>query len=64
MVVQDASHVAQIQGVVKSDKYPIAKKYHTVEHLRTYAHLRPRTNFIGCIARIRSALSFATHLFF
>lgn len=65
MEVNDpAVHSAQVLGYVKDMQYPMAKKYHTVEHLRSHAHLRPRTNFIGCVARIRSALSFATHLFF
>lgn len=44
--------------------YPLQKKRHSFEFLRTIAHLRPRTNTQGSIARLRSRLSFATHKFF
>jgi asparaginyl-tRNA synthetase len=44
--------------------YPLQKKRHSFEFLRTIAHLRPRTNTFGAVARIRSALSFAIHRFF
>ncbi len=44
--------------------YPIAKKRHTFEYLRTVAHLRPRTNTIGAVARVRHALSQAVHRYF
>ena len=44
--------------------YPIAKKKQSLENLREKAHLRPRTNTIGAVARIRNALAFATHEFF
>lgn len=44
--------------------YPLQKKRHTLEFLRGIAHLRPRTNSIGAMARVRSALAFATHQFF
>jgi asparaginyl-tRNA synthetase len=46
------------------EEYPLQKKRHSFEFLRTIAHLRPRTNTQGAIARIRNALSLATHLFF
>jgi asparaginyl-tRNA synthetase len=42
----------------------LAKKKHTNEYLREIAHLRPRTNTIGAVSRIRNNLAFATHLFF
>lgn len=42
----------------------MAKKGHTYETLRELAHLRPRSKFIGAIARIRNSLAFATHLYF
>lgn len=41
-----------------------AQKRHTLEFLRGIAHLRPRTNTIGAVARVRSALAHATHTFF
>eukprot|EP00331_Platyophrya_macrostoma_P027055 CAMPEP_0176456582 /NCGR_PEP_ID=MMETSP0127-20121128/31377_1 /TAXON_ID=938130 /ORGANISM="Platyophrya macrostoma, Strain WH" /LENGTH=527 /DNA_ID=CAMNT_0017846575 /DNA_START=53 /DNA_END=1636 /DNA_ORIENTATION=+ len=59
------SHLVKILGVNSDPKfYPLAKKGHTYETLREIAHLRPRTRFIGSIARIRNALAFATHLYF
>jgi len=42
----------------------LAKKEHSMEFLREMAHLRPRTGVIGAIARVRSALAYATHEFF
>lgn len=44
--------------------YPLQKKKHSLEFLRDIAHLRPRTNSIGAVARIRSEMSFAIHKFF
>ncbi len=46
------------------DSYPLQKKRHSDEFLRTIAHLRPRTNKYGAGFRIRSELSFAIHRFF
>ncbi len=46
------------------ESYPLQKKRHSDEFLRTIAHLRPRTNKYGSVFRIRSALSFAVHNFF
>lgn len=51
-------------GVCCAEKYPLQKKRHSFEYLRTIAHLRPRTNTQGAVLRVRSALAFATHLFF
>ena len=45
-------------------KYPLAKKQQSMEYLRDIAHLRPRTNTISAVARVRSALAFATHSFY
>jgi asparaginyl-tRNA synthetase len=44
--------------------YPLQKKHHGFEFLRQIAHLRPRTNSLGAMARMRSSLSFAIHCFF
>ena len=44
--------------------YPLQKKRHSFEFLRTIAHLRPRTNTQGAVARVRSQLAFATHKFY
>ncbi len=46
------------------DSFPLQKKRHTDEFLRTIAHLRPRTNKYGAAFRIRSELSYAVHRFF
>ncbi len=44
--------------------YPLQKKGHTHEFLRTIAHLRPRSNLFGAVARTRSRLAFAVHQYF
>lgn len=54
----------ELIGECDPETYPLQKKQHTFEFLRTIAHLRPRTNTIGAVARVRNALSFATHKFF
>ncbi|BCR06006.1 asparagine--tRNA ligase [Desulfuromonas versatilis] len=45
-------------------EYPLQKKRHSFEYLRTIAHLRPRSNTFGAVFRMRSSLSFAIHRFF
>ncbi|MCF7899812.1 asparagine--tRNA ligase [Candidatus Babeliales bacterium] len=54
----------EILGECDAESYPLQKKKHTFEFLRTIAHLRPRTNTFGAIARTRNALAYATHKFF
>ena len=49
---------------MSSNDYPLQKKRHTMEYLRTIAHLRPRTNTFNAVFRVRSAASFAIHKFF
>lgn len=49
---------------IAPDSFPLQKKRHTDEFLRTIAHLRPRTNKYGATFRIRSDLSYAIHQFF
>ena len=44
--------------------YPLQKKGHTPEFLRTIAHLRPRTNLFGSVFRVRSKMAYAVHRFF
>lgn len=46
------------------ETYPMAAKRHSIEHLRELAHLRPRTNIIGAVARVRNSLSQAIHRFY
>ncbi len=54
----------RITGVASATEYPLQKKQHSFEKLREWAHLRPRTNTFGAVARVRNRLSFATHEFF
>lgn len=54
----------QVYGWADPESYPLQKKRHSFEFLREIAHLRPRTNSLGSVARLRSALSFAVHRFF
>ncbi|KAK6251121.1 hypothetical protein SCA6_005126 [Theobroma cacao] len=57
--------VDKVVVVGQSDpSYPIQKKRVSREFLRTKAHLRPRTNTFGAVARVRNALAYATHKFF
>src|SRR5215510_4137758 len=46
------------------DHYPMQPKRHTMEYLREVAHLRPRTNVIGAVTRVRHTLAQAVHRFF
>lgn len=52
-----------IEGNSNAD-YPLQKKKHTFEYLRTIAHLRPRTNTFSAVFRVRSLASYAIHKFF
>ena len=53
-----------IYGEADPATYPLQKKGHTMEFLRTIAHLRPRTNTFGAVLRIRHAMAFAIHKYF
>ena len=53
-----------IYGEADPAVYPLQKKGHTLEFLRTIAHLRPRTNTFGAVLRIRHAMAFAIHKYF
>jgi asparaginyl-tRNA synthetase len=59
-----ATAVEVVGWVEDAETYPIAKKRHTFEYLRTQAHLRPRTNTFGAITRVRTTLANAIHNFF
>jgi asparaginyl-tRNA synthetase len=52
-----------VEGLSTAD-YPMQKKRHSVEYLRTQAHLRPRTNLFSAVFRIRSLAAYAIHQFF
>ncbi|WP_018984853.1 asparagine--tRNA ligase [Salinimonas chungwhensis] len=60
----DAQSVEVVGWVENPDTYPMAAKRHSIEYLREHAHLRPRTNVIGAVTRIRNCLSQAIHRFF
>ena len=51
-------------GDADPEEYPLQKKRHTLEFLRELAHLRPRTNTFGAVARVRNAMAFGIHQFF
>lgn len=55
--------IVTIEGISAND-YPLQKKKHTFEFLRTIAHLRPRTNTFSAVFRVRSVASYAIHKFF
>lgn len=59
-----ATHVKVVGWVDDPDTYPMAKTRHSIEYLREVAHLRPRTNVIGAVARVRNCLSQAIHRFY
>ncbi|TKB51999.1 asparagine--tRNA ligase [Ferrimonas aestuarii] len=55
----------EVVGLVEDpDTYPMAAKRHSIEYLREVAHLRPRTNLIGAVMRVRNCLSQAIHRFY
>ena len=60
----DATDVEVLGWVENPDTYPMTAKRHSIEYLREYAHLRPRTNVIGAVTRVRNCLSQAIHRFF
>jgi asparaginyl-tRNA synthetase len=55
---------ATLFGACDPNLYPLSKGRLPLEHLRNYAHVRPRTNTIGAVARVRSCLATAVHEFF
>ena len=58
-------HATKIVVEGESDNsYPLQKKRHTVEYLRTIAHLRPRSNMFSAVFRVRSVAAYAVHKFF
>ena len=59
-----ASQLSIVGAVEDPENYPISKKQHSFEYLRTMAHLRPRTNTFGAMTRVRHAISHAVHEYF
>lgn len=62
--VEVAATTLRVVGACPAETYPLAKKRHTLEYLRSLAHLRPRTNTVAAVARVRSVLAGALHAFF
>jgi len=59
----EASKVSLV-GTADAETYPLQKKRHSFEFLRTIAHLRPRTNTFGAVARVRNCVCNSIHQFF
>ena len=70
IITPDAKQPFEIQATkieiesLSDNSYPLQKKHHSFEYLRTIAHLRPRTNTFNAVFRVRSVLSYAIHKFF
>lgn len=62
--VEVRAQSVEVLGWADGESYPLQKKRHSFEFLRSMTHLRPRTNALGAVTRVRSSLSFAIHRFF
>ncbi len=62
--VEVQASAVTVLGPADPETYPLQKKRHSFEFLRSISHLRSRTNALGAVARVRSALNFAVHRFF
>ena len=62
--VEVQAEIIEVYGTADPEVYPLQKKGHSMEFLREIAHLRPRTNYFGCVLRLRHAMAFAIHKFF
>lgn len=62
--VEVSADSIRVVGPADAATFPLQKKRHTLEFLRGIAHLRPRTNTIGAVTRVRNQLAYATHNFF
>lgn len=62
--VEIEADTVEVLGWADPESYPLQKKRHSFEFLREISHLRPRTNALGAVARIRSRLSYSLHSFF
>ncbi len=59
-----AQEIKVLGWVEQPEHYPVAKKRHSLEYLRTVAHLRPRTNLFNALTRVRNRCSLAIHQYF
>lgn len=62
--VEIQARALEVIGESPAETYPLQKKAHSLEFLREIAHLRPRTNTFGAVARMRNQMAFAVHSFF
>lgn len=62
--VEVQAEMIEVYGTADPESYPLQKKGHSMEFLRGIAHLRPRTNYFGCVLRLRHAMAFAIHKYF
>lgn len=63
--IEVLAQVIKVLGWVgEPEHYPVAKKRHSLEYLRTVAHLRPRTNLFNALTRVRNRCSLAIHEYF
>jgi asparaginyl-tRNA synthetase len=58
------AELVEVVGWAEPESYPLQKKRHSLEFLRSISHLRPRTNALGAVTRVRSRLSYAVHNYF
>ncbi|TVS18004.1 MAG: asparagine--tRNA ligase [Planctomycetaceae bacterium] len=58
------AETVQVHGWADPESYPLQKKRHSFEKLREWAHLRPRTNTFGAVARVRNCVCQSIHQFF
>jgi asparaginyl-tRNA synthetase len=62
--IEVLAQLIQVLGAADPETYPLQKKGHSMEFMRSIAHLRPRANTFSAVFRIRSTLAQATHRFF
>lgn len=65
LIEDNELHKIEILGEnMNFDDYPLSAKNYSLEHLRKFLHLRPKSNYISSMSRVRNALAMATHQFF
>ena len=63
-VVEVQAKEIEVYGTADPEIYPLQRKGHSMEFLREIGHLRPRTNYFGCVLRLRHAMAYAIHKYF
>ncbi len=63
-VTEVAARKITVLGLADPETYPLQKKQHSLEKLREWAHLRPRTNTFGAVTRVRNCVSRSIHNFY